>query len=90
MKFDLTPRDKAIILEFLFFYSKDKKTSEEWTELLCGDFTEEQFIILDPDGWRRPDGIKYSKDKISLVDYIDRLSSSTINFGYVNLIADIV
>lgn len=55
--------------------TEDKKTSEEWMDLLN---KERKFSLLDPDGWDR-NNFKYSfyKEKITMEEFFIRLSLST-------------
>lgn len=54
---------------------EDKKTSQEWMDLLNKD---RKFTLLDPDGWDRSN-FKYSfyEEKITVEEFFARLSVST-------------
>jgi hypothetical protein len=56
--------------------SEDLKTSQEWEQLVPSEF---KLIIMDPDGWDRKN-FQYSfyEEKITKVEFINRLASSTI------------
>lgn len=56
--------------------SEDIKTSQEWEQLVPSEF---KLIIMDPDGWDRKN-FQYSfyEERITKVEFINRLSSSTI------------
>ena len=55
---------------------KEKKTSKEWEDQYKEKY---RLHILDPDGWDRTN-IQYSfyEEKITLDEFLDRLSNSTI------------
>jgi hypothetical protein len=56
--------------------TEDLKTSQEWEQLVPSEF---KLIIMDPDGWDRKN-FQYSfyEEKITKVEFINRLTSSTI------------
>lgn len=51
-----------------------KKTAHEWLQT-------DEFLgmtIIDPDGWRHPDGVSL-EDRISYKDFCSRLNQSTVS-----------
>lgn len=56
--------------------SEDLKTSQEWERLVPSEY---KLIIMNPDGWDRKN-FQYSfyEEKITKVEFINRLASSTI------------
>ena len=65
--------DKKELLRWLFAHNGRERTGKVWAKEL-------EVEILDPDGWRRGDGVTLS-DKITLANFIDRLAESTIFIG---------